>query len=61
VPKTERSLFQVRITDEEKRRIKTLAASQGVTLQKALTEAFAAWEREVKASGAKGAGKKKSA
>jgi hypothetical protein len=46
-------LFQARISEEEKRRIKTLAASQGMTLQKALTEAFSAWERELKAAGAK--------
>ena len=44
-------LLQVRISEEEKRRIKTLAASQGMTLQKALTEAFAAWEKELKAGG----------
>lgn len=48
MPKAERSLFQVRITEDEKRRIKALAASQGMTLQKALREAFAAWEKELK-------------
>ncbi len=47
-------LFQARISEEEKRRIKTLAASQGITLQKALTKAFAAWDRELKADGVKG-------
>jgi hypothetical protein len=46
-------LFQARISEEEKRRIKTLAASQGMTLQKALSAAFSAWERELKAGGAK--------
>ena len=46
-------LFQARISEEERRRIKTLAASQGMTLQKALMEAFSAWERELKAGGAK--------
>ncbi len=46
-------LFQARISEEEKRRIKTLAASQGITLQKALTAAFSAWERELKAGGTK--------
>ena len=51
-------LFQVRISEEEKRRIKTLAASQGMTLQKALIEAFAAWAKELKAGGAKKAGRK---
>jgi hypothetical protein len=66
MPKEERNLLQVRVTEEEKRRIKTLAASQGMTLQEALVAAFAAWEKELKAaSGAsksrapKPAGKKK--
>jgi hypothetical protein len=45
-------LFQVRISEEEKRRIKTLAASQGMTLRTALTEAFAAWAKELKIGGA---------
>jgi hypothetical protein len=59
-------LLQVRITEEEKRRIKTLAASQGMTVQKAVVEAFAAWGKELKAGAkqsreAKQAGKKKSA
>ena len=42
-------LFQVRISEEEKIRFKTMAASQGMTLQKALAAAFAAWEKELKA------------
>ena len=49
MPKERTHLFQVRISEEEKRRIKTLAASRGLTLQKALTEAFAAWAKELKA------------
>jgi len=58
-------LLQVRITEEEKRRIKTLAASQGMTVQKAVVEAFAAWAKELKAGAkqsreSKRAGKKKS-
>ncbi len=52
MPKEEKThLFQVRISEEQKRRIKTMAASQGMTLQKALTEAFAAWAKELKAVG----------
>jgi hypothetical protein len=51
MPKEERNLLQVRVTEEEKRRIKTLAASQGMTLQEALVEAFDAWEKALKASG----------
>ncbi len=50
MPKERTYLFQARISEEEKRRIKTLAASQGMTLQKALTEAFGAWAKELKAS-----------
>ena len=53
MPNDRTHLFQVRISEEEKRRIKTLAASQGMTLQKALTEAFGAWAKELKAAGAK--------
>lgn len=33
MPKSDRNLFQVRISEEEKLQIKTLAASQGMTLQ----------------------------
>lgn len=51
-------LLQVRITEEEKRRIKVLAASQGMTLQKAVTEAFAAWEKALKGHEPKRGGKK---
>jgi hypothetical protein len=61
VAKEKTYLFQARISEEEKRRIKTLAASQGMTLQKALTEAFAAWEKELKAREPKRVAKKKSA
>ena len=51
VPKDTTQLFQVRISEEEKRRIKTLAASQGMTLHQALTAAFAAWADALKAGG----------
>jgi len=61
MPNEERHLLQVRITEEEKRRIKTLAASQGMTLQKALQEAFAAWAKEIKVREPKRVGKRKSA
>ena len=53
VAKEKTHLFQARISEEDKRRIKTLAASQGMTLQKALTAAFTAWAKELKAGGAK--------
>ncbi len=44
---TATSLFQVRISDSERRHIKMLAASQGVTLHRALVEAFAAWAEKL--------------
>lgn len=44
-------LLQVRLSEEERRRIKTMAASQGMTLQQALTTAFAAWAKELRAGG----------
>lgn len=53
MPNDRAHLFQVRISEEEKRRIKVLAASQGMTLQEALKEAFAAWAKALKAGGAK--------
>ena len=40
-------LFAVRLSEAEKRRIKTLAASQGLTLREAVVEAFAAWEAQL--------------
>ena len=36
-------LFQVRLTEAEKRRIKTLAVSQGLTLRQATVQAYEAW------------------
>lgn len=61
VAKEKTYLFQARISEEEKRRIKALAASQGMTLQKALTAAFTAWAKELKAGGAKTSGEPKKA
>jgi len=49
MPKTERSLFQVRLSDPEKRRIRLLAVSQGLTLSQAILAAFAAWEEKLQA------------
>src|SRR5271166_696774 len=37
-------LLQVQLTEAEKRHIKTLAVSQGLTLRKATLQAFQAWE-----------------
>ena len=38
------NLLQVQLTEAEKRHIKTLAVSQGLTLRKATLQAFQAWE-----------------
>jgi len=43
--KTERNLFQVRLNENEKRNIKMMAASQGMTLRQALLAAFTAWSQ----------------
>ena len=51
MPKTQRSLFQVRLSDPEKRRIRALAVTQGLTLTEALLEAFAAWEEKLQTNG----------
>ena len=36
-------LFAVRLSEADKRRIKSLAASQGLTLREAIVQAFDAW------------------
>jgi len=41
------TLFQVRLTEAEKRRIKTLAASQGLTLRQATVQAYEAWAEKL--------------
>jgi len=38
------NLLQVQLTEAEKRHIKTLAVSQGLTLRQATLHAFQAWE-----------------
>ena len=40
-------LFAVRLPEAEKRRIKSLAASQGLTLREAIVEAFEAWASQL--------------
>ncbi len=40
-------LFAVRLSEAEKRRIKTLAASQGLTLREAVVQAFEAWAAQL--------------
>ena len=46
--KVERILLQVRVTEAQKRRFKALANSRGLTLEKALVEAFAAWAEKLR-------------
>jgi len=50
--KTERNLFQVRLNENEKRNIKMMAASQGMTLRQALLAAFTAWSQNLRAEAA---------
>jgi hypothetical protein len=40
-------LFQVRLTEAEKRSIKAMAAGQGLTLRQAIVEAFTAWSAQI--------------
>jgi|SRR5271157_2296833 len=42
-------LLSVRLPDAEKRRIKIMAASQGVTIRQAIHEAFDAWAAQLQA------------
>src|SRR5271157_5126928 len=43
MPASETKLLSVRLPEAEKRRIKIMAASQGVTIRQAIHEAFDAW------------------
>ena len=45
-------LLAVRLPEAERRRIKSLAASQGMTLQKAVHQAMEAWASQLQAEGA---------
>ena len=52
MPTNDNKLLAVRLPEAQKRRIKSLAASQGLTLREALHEAFEAWESQLEARGA---------
>jgi len=52
VPKTARNLLQVRLSDNEKRNIKMMAAGQGLTLREATLAAFTAWAEKLRAQAA---------
>ena len=45
-------LLAVRLPEAERRRIKSLAASQGMTLQEAVHQAMEAWASKLQAEGA---------
>ncbi|MGO9516557.1 MAG: hypothetical protein ACLPND_05890 [Candidatus Korobacteraceae bacterium] len=57
MPKHEIKPIFVRLTEAERRRIKTLAASQGLTMREAIVQAFEAWASQLQ-SGALLAGPK---
>jgi hypothetical protein len=48
MPKTERILLQVRLSQADKQRIKSLASRYGFTLEQAVPEAFAAWAEKMR-------------
>ncbi len=51
-PKTVRNLLQVRLSDNEKRNIKMMAAGLGLTLREATVAAFTAWAEKLRAQAA---------
>jgi hypothetical protein len=51
-PKTTRNLLQLRLSDNEKRNIKMMAAGQGLTLREATLAAFTAWAEKLRAQAA---------
>jgi hypothetical protein len=48
----ETNLLQVRLSDNEKRNIKMMAAGQGLTLREATVAAFTAWAEKLRAQAA---------
>ena len=51
-PETARNLLQVRLSQNEKRNIKMIAAGQGMTLREATLAAFTAWAEKLRAQAA---------
>jgi len=51
-PKTVRNLLQVRLSENEKRNIKMMAVSQGLTLREATLAAFTAWAEKLRSQAA---------
>jgi hypothetical protein len=52
MPPPDRNLLQVRLSESEKRQIKTMVASQGRTLREAVLAAFTAWSQQLRAQAA---------
>ena len=51
-PTSPQNLLQVRLSDNEKRNIKMMAAGQGLTLREATLAAFTAWAEKLRAQAA---------
>ena len=51
-PTSQQNLLQVRLSDNEKRNIKMMAAGQGLTLREATLAAFTAWAEKLRAQAA---------
>ena len=51
-PTTTQNLLQVRLSENEKRNIKVMAAGQGLTLREATLAAFTAWAEKLRAQAA---------
>jgi hypothetical protein len=47
---SQKNLFQVRLSEQERRFIRSLAAGQGMTHQQAVVAAFTAWAEKLKAT-----------
>ena len=56
-PRTEQNLLQVRLSENEKRNIKMMAAGQGLTLREATLAAFTAWAEKLRSQAAAQAAK----
>ena len=50
LPANDTKLFSVRLSEAEKRRVKSLAASQGLTLRQAIVQAFEAWASQLQSA-----------
>jgi hypothetical protein len=47
MPRTAKHLLQIQLSDDERRRLKSLAARQGMTFRQAALAAFEAWEEKL--------------